>query len=420
MPAPKTLHRVFFLAGFVVLIDVAALILALVGNASCEDVAAARHEDAASADTRGRQAPARREAPPISAEPARATLASHARPVEPLATSFDPDGHQVRRFERVSRALELLRFPPDSQPLRADMLDVLRPGARYETPVPLAGGLALLFTANTYAVSAGRPIVATLEVFRESGARDRRPVPVQIRSCKLARFAQPEYLPLSATLSLNDDGRDADVSAGDGIYTVSLVPSALPELASYNGLLRLDVELGRGAGARRVEGDASPARAALDFRLTSAPPAAFVGIAGERLTNDGLELVAELEVREAGRYFVQGLLFDSSDRPLGIAVARPSLEVGRAMVPLLYWGLLFHEANAVGSFTFRTLTGHRLPDAGEADRTDIASWEGSYRTRSYALGEFSEKEHESAAKSRKVQALVDLAAQSPKRAAPTE
>lgn len=413
MPAPRTLHRVFFLAAFVVLIDVAALVVALVGNASCDDVVAARHEGGASVETAAPQASARHAAGPIAAERIRARASSQAPPVEPLATTFDPDGRQVRRFERVSRALELLRFPPDSQPLRADMLDVLRPGARYETPVPLGGGLALLFTANTYAVSAGSPIVATLEVFRESGARERRPVPLEIRTCNLARFAQPDFVPVAAALSLRDDGRDRDMAAGDGIYTVTLVPSALPELASYNGLLRLDVEL-------LVEGEASPLRAALDFRLTSAPPAAFVGVAGERLTSDVLELVVELEVREAGRYFVQGLLFDSSDRPLGIAVARPSLEVGRAMVPLLYWGLLFHEANAVGSFTFRTLTGHRLPGAGEADRSDIASWEGSYRTRSYALRDFSEKEHESAAKSRKLQALVDLAAQSPMRAPPSE
>jgi hypothetical protein len=61
-----------------------------------------------------------------------------------------------------------------------------------------------------------------------------------------------------------------------------------------------------------------------------------------------------------------------------------------------------------------------LPDAGEAERADIASWESSYRTRSYALRELSDKEHESAAKSRKVQALIDLAAQSAKRTPPVE
>jgi hypothetical protein len=144
--------------------------------------------------------------------------------------------------------------------------------------------------------------------------------------------------------------------------------------------------------------------------MTSAAPATFVGVAAERLTVDGLEITVELGVQRAGRYVVQALLFDARERPVGVAVARPWLEQGRALVPLLYWGLLFHEAAAIAPFTCRTLTGHRLPDPGEPEGTDLTTWDVGYRTRTYALSDFSTKEHESAAKSRKVQALSDLAA----------
>ena len=150
------------------------------------------------------------------------------------------------------------------------------------------------------------------------------------------------------------------------------------------------------------------------------PPASFTGVTDEKLTADGLEISVGVQVDEAGQYFVQGLLFDAHDAPIGFAVARPTLAAGRATVPLLYWGLLFREANAPGPYVFRTVTGYRMPSGTEPDRADIVTWDGSYRTRAYATTDFSDKEHESPGKEAKIKALADLAAHSPAKAAASQ
>jgi hypothetical protein len=203
---------------------------------------------------------------------------------------------------------------------------------------------------------------------------------------------------------MNDDGRDGDAVAGDRIYGTTIAASSVPALRSYRGLVRLDVAFVPRDGDRRL------ARASLDFRVASSVPGSFVGVSSERLTEDGLELSVDLNVEEAGRYFVQGLLFDAHDAPIGFAVARPTLRVGRATIPLVFFGLLFHDAKASGPFVFRTLTGRRLPEGNEADGAEMAVWPARYVTRAYALSDFSDKEYESAAKDAKIQALSALAA----------
>ena len=337
-----------------------------------------------------------------------------------MAGGHDPDEVAVQRAARVSRAIDLLRYSPDSQPLRRDMIDVLAPNRRHESAMPLAmatgragdppkeGDLSFVLTGDVYAVVGSGALAVTLEVFREStpdGKRER--VAVDVQRGSLSALEAAGSLAIGATALLNDEGRDGDATAGDKIYGLSLVPAAVSALASYRGLVRLDVDF------TATEGERRPARASLDFRVAGRVPALVTGIGSERLTPDGLEVAVDLRVDEPGHYFVQALIFDAIGDPIGLAVARPRLGAGSARVPVLFWGLLFREANAAGPYLVRTVTGQRLPEPIQADRADMATWEGPYRTRAYALSDFSDKEYESPSKDLKLAALAALAARHP-------
>jgi hypothetical protein len=348
--------------------------------------------------------------------------ASAREPLGPRGPQEDDEATRAiaRRAARVSDAFELLRFPPDSQPLRSGMVDVLEPNRRHETPLPLAlatgrrdppkpGDLSFVFTADAYSVVGDDSLVATLEVFREQEGTDRERVAVDVLGLSLSLADGTPVNPAPAALIMKDDGRGSDATSGDKIYSVAVTPSAVPALASYRGLVRLELEF------VPHDGDGRPARASLDFRVSDAVPASVAGVPRERLTAEGLELGLDLRVVEPGHYFVQGLLFDADDEPIGFAVARPRLAAGRSIVPLLFWGLLFHEAAAEGRFVLRTVTGHRLPQANEKDRADMPIWDGPYRTQAYPLSAFSEAEYESPGKDLKIEALSALAARNPER-----
>jgi|GEM_PF-4626241 len=366
----------------------------------------------------------------VAAEATRKGASAHGGAVAASPPLRDEDAEDdvraKQRAARVSHAIELLRFPPHSQPLGPDMADVLQPNRRHESPMPLAGAairgapgaappskedaLAYLLTGDAYTLVGRRALVATLEVFRE-GSRERERVAVDITRASVSLVSGgvpsgPAAPLVDSPVVMNDEGHGGDAVAGDHLYGVTIDPSAAPALAGRRGLARLEVEF----AAR--EGDRRPARAALDFRLAPAVPGVIVGVAGERLTPEGLEIAVDVRADDPGTYFVQGLLFDSTDRPIGFAVARPVLARGRATVPLLFFGLLFHEARAAaGPYVFRTVTAHRLPRDDEAERADMETWTGPYRTtKAYSLADFSDKEYESAAKDAKIQALAALAA----------
>ena len=344
-----------------------------------------------------------------SAAPARSAgsenVAAAGPPVDPGDPRFD------HRADRVSHAIAMLRFPPSSQPLRKDMKDVLQPNRRWENALPLAlaigasgsgqdppkeGDLSYEFTGNAFSVIGSSSLVATLEVFHA----DHQRIAVDVTAATVTAVDTGKVV---ATVSLTDDGNH--------LYSASITPSAIDGLGSYRGVVKLDV------GFVASEGDHRPAQASLDFKVSGSAPAVFNGVSGEKLSPDGLEIDVDVQVTEPGQYFVQGCLFDAKDEPIGFAVARPQLVAGRGSVPLVFFGLLFHDANVPGPYVFKTLTGNRMPAPGEADHADMDAWTGSYRTQAYAVSDFSDKEYESPQKDAKIQALSDLAARGKARAA---
>lgn len=325
---------------------------------------------------------------------------------------------QAKRFEALEHTIELTRFPPDSRPLTAEMSDVLKPNRRHEQPQPLAANgrspgqkvdpehdLFILFTGPRYALSPGEPLAATLEVFRgqPDAARSSERLEIEVRECTL-RSTGPS--PSAEGLPLNDRGEQGDKKPGDHTYSLTVEAQALPGFERYNGPLRLDV-------AFVTPGSSELAHASLDFKLTAAPPARFDGRVGEKLATEGLELRVGLDVKQAGQYVVQGLLFDAKDKPIGFAVDRPQLKLGAGEATLLFFGLLFHEADAQAPFVLRTVTGYRLPEGDEPDKLDMTPMPGEYRTHAYPRSAFSANEWQSEAKDRRLEAIRGLAEENP-------
>lgn len=243
---PERFHyRLVFLAALVGVFDVVAVVV---------DVTSSRARDADRALVP--VAPVKASSPAITARAAvaRSEIVAEGGGVPPAG-----------RIERASATQELVRVPAEPQPLLSRVIDALRPGVRHETPLPLVGERSFLFAANTYSVAAGRSVTATLEVFRGNTPVDRRHVPVEVRACRVVRIAHPGSGAIVASLPLNDEGRAGDALAGDGVYSIAFVPSALPALADHEGLVRLDVEIA-------LEPEHAPARGALHFRMARAAP----------------------------------------------------------------------------------------------------------------------------------------------------
>ncbi len=362
----------------------------------------------------GRMGPAAQSGPPPTGD----TPAHELTAEEEAALQHERMGQ--RRWAMVNDALELNRFPPDSQPLTSKMTDLLRPPySRHENPIPVSPADAadpetapyFLFTGPRYLITRDQPLQATLEVYRgrpKEGARPQR-IAVEIVATQLLVFGQPNFRPVGP-LPLGDAGRDGDVQAGDLQYGVVFDPATLPGLQSYNGMLLFTVDL-------RVPGVANVVQVKLDFMMTAVSPARFTGKVRERLTDSGLELLVQVDVKRKGYYFTQGLLFDAGGAPIGYAVARDTWDVGLHEARFAFFGLLFHQAKAEAPFVLRWLTGSRLPDPddGEPFKTELEPYLGEYRTRTYHLSDFSSAEYESAEKQRLIEALEDLAEKNPEK-----
>ncbi len=330
-----------------------------------------------------------------------------------------PDPGGLAKRDVVSDTVWSTRYPPRSQPLTAEMTDVIHPNRRFESPMPVnpkGSGpngapdpdkdLYYLLTATSFSIPSGSPAVATLQVFRGASGGG-NPVSVEVTALRLFQFGQPSFTPVDAsTLAMVDDGTNGDAQAGDHVYTLSFVPSSIPALANHSGQIRLEVDF-------VAQGGAPPKTGALVFLTSGQAPAIYTGTIHEQLQAQGLVLTAQVEVSQAGDYVLQGLLFDADDKPVGFAIEHPTFAVGTQSVDFLFFGLLFYEAQAVAPYHFRTLTGYRLPTPGDPHKADMPMWGGDYVTQTYKLSDFSPAEWSSPERNQAIAAAQGFAAARP-------
>ena len=327
---------------------------------------------------------------------------------------------------------EWAKYPPDSRPLLKDHRDETRPeiikGSPQrmvildpETKKPKLSEYYCLLQPKTHTAIGKDPHRITLRCTKPPS---QKPVALEIVESRLERRVQDKPVRLP-TPTVSDQGRDGDEKAGDRIYTFEWRPRGV-DWGNMEHTVRFNIP----------DEEASPSRT---YQLTTAffssphSPARFTGRVNEQLVDGSLILSVQLQVARAGDYEIKGNLF-AGDEPIAVSRGRATLKTGLQTIDLLFFGKLFHDRNAAGPYTLRSLRGIRenlaispselaskSPEevnrileestkrraASEPDRELIPYATEGFKTRNYTLKDFSPKEYESDKKTQRIKMLEE-------------
>ncbi|MEM1417881.1 MAG: hypothetical protein AAGH15_23495, partial [Myxococcota bacterium] len=278
-------------------------------------------------------------------------------------------------------------YPPESQPLdparHAERIEwnVRRDAARRMPDDP---ELTFLFTADVYTVFGGAAVTSRLRV-----QRGEEIVPVEI----IEATAQIEASDLDAPpepvpLTYAPEGEE-QVNA--------FTPAAAYPDVSESVRLRLTLQF--------TAGGTEPRRASLDFAWVQATSGRFTGSFREAIEGGSLVVYAEVELSEAGLYNIDANLWDAEDAPVAFARFKDELPAGRQEVALRFFGAVLADSRSVTPWEVRELHGARYALGRTPPQTPMTPYEGSYRTRDYALDEFSTEEWTGERRQRTVERL---------------
>jgi hypothetical protein len=267
---------------------------------------------------------------------------------------------------------ERTRYPASTRRLTADSHDLLNPGARYERRSKLPDeddpemDWQVLFTADRFFVRDEEPVLISLQLWNG----DKPVLPVQVSMRAEPVNGGNAEAPLN--LALRTDGKSK---------TAVFTPN--DHWPDYVGQVRVSSEF----SAQKLK----PQSGYLDFFFTgkNRVPARFTGRISDRLDTGNLLFDVELEVFKNGLFRIEGSLFDGSGQPFGWARYEGQLYEGKAIATLQFYGLLFHDTDAVGPYVLRGLRGYRLRPGDVPHREDMQEFAGDYLAKgSYALNDF--------------------------------
>jgi hypothetical protein len=192
-------------------------------------------------------------------------------------------------------------------------------------------------------------------------------------------------------LAFADDGDGADAQAADGAFAAVLAPGQTG-LASFNGTIRTEVRYN--AGGRN---------GALLFDVIYSPevPANWTGPVREAIENGTLVYYLKLDVRQPGRYVVDGRVDDAHGKPFALASFNEMLGPGLNEVRLPVFGKLIRDQDAALPLTLRDVNGYLLKENVDPDRALIPRLEGKvYAGKQYPQKSFSDAEWQSEERTR--------------------
>lgn len=265
------------------------------------------------------------------------------------------------------------RYPATTRKINENSHDLLSPGARYEQRHKLPGDRnnpnlewEVLFTADRFYVRDKEPLLITLQLWNK-GNKVR---PNQVTMLAEAVASSKDMKPVSLVASLDGTAR-----------TVVFTPNNY--WPDYVGQIRVTAEFSA-EGLEKQNGS-------LDFFFTGASriPAIFTGKINDRLDGGDLLFDIELDVKFAGNYRIDGGLQDSSGIPFGWARFEGQLPSGLNLISLRYYGLLFHDTQAVGPYILTNLHGSRLRPVDTPHKEDMPELASDYVTKAfYELNRF--------------------------------
>lgn len=338
------------------------------------DVAAAPSADISShprggsgAETASADAPARPPGPARPAEPPGAATSP--------AKEIDAELGEVTVVSLTRRTVEDYRnraqYPRFSQPLQQGEDPILRD--RQISPVTARGpsGEDPTLTVFPEQIAFESPDPILLYAYLSIG--DERVAARAIVGSIMTESLQP-----LVDLTYGDEGGAGDAVAADRVYTALFQPepgqmSALSE----SFLVRVS--------AFPEEGE--EIRAATSFQYSN-PDAQLTGSYRDRLEDGSLVVEAEIEVRNPGRFHLEGTLYGTDGRePIVWAQDAADLAPGRHWLRLTFFGRILNQRAIDGPYLLRFLA---LSTATQMPNAKNRLVENAHRTAAYAASGFSD------------------------------
>lgn len=150
-----------------------------------------------------------------------------------------------------------------------------------------------------------------------------------------------------ATVTFTDDGKGADVTAGDGIYSAAytLGEAGQPAVGQATSL-----------GYRvTAENEAQEQRVAMNGFQYSHPAASLTGKFADRIVNGNLVIAAQVNAVKAGRAHLSGVIASALGESIALAQTSVQLVEGEQWVDLVVYGLPLREAGA-GALSLSAVT----------------------------------------------------------------
>jgi hypothetical protein len=323
------------------------------------------------------------------------TVAEEAGAIEELMRDPEVLTDYLRRYREANR------YAPTTVALLPGMQDALEPFA-YPAQDQMDLSARNLHT---------RPEYQLYSRFEADKVRYTAPEPIQLRLAlfrgKEARTPEPARVSPVRVRRLRPSGGQSDLGTlelrtqADGLYTATYQPPRRRG-AEDDDVLLFEVDW------EYLDGKSRPGSSRVLVQYTSSPPAFFTGRFHERLEGGSLLIDVEVDSQRAGPAQVSANLFAADGRrPVAFSTVNVQVEKGRGWVTLEFYGLVFHDRGLPGPYVLQTLRGH-FPTTTSAGRgAEFISWPHSYRTRGYALTDFTPHEWDSPRKREGIKAYEE-------------
>jgi hypothetical protein len=362
---------------------------------------------------------------PHAAQPAAQSVAAWSAPAaSPFATvrsesaaegtaPFSKEGLQARqaqlalwkqRLERAQSTLEAYRlttrYPHESRPI-SEHVDQIYPNKEVTEEVPLAvsGGKAAegvtLRTTQERVFVQGNEGVHFSVSLRDS---DGNALPLRVLRAFAAEMPPPRSASLypQVPIAFNDEGRDGDAAAGDGVYGARLHP-ATQGFAELFGRIRMEVHL----QFQNQQGITY-----FDVMYTPAAPATWEGGVREALEDGSLNFYLKANVQQSGRYVVTGRIDDAQGKPFALLTFNDEVGAGPQEFKLTLFGKLIRDGQPAFPLVLRDVDAFLLRPNASPDRSLMPRLPGQvHMSQTHAPESFSNAEWNSEERTRYLREL---------------
>lgn len=269
-----------------------------------------------------------------------------------------------------------IELPPTTQVLTEEIF----PGTTDWESIPVDDAHQLRIRPLRYDVVTPMPLAVLLEMIDAQGQRQPLPSPrVRVRS--QANAAQPWI-----QVPVKDDGSGSDAKAGDLQYTATLQPTA-----EQQKLL-----LGQVLIEGSVEGPSKGTQVIPSMLVYSRGPRAKLTNQWRDFIRQGhLDLEAEVEVEEAGKFTLMAQIFGPNQQPIAWVRQTDELLAGRGHITLEVFGKVLHDAGIDGPYRVRqVLLTRNYENSSQYDPG--VPIEEAHQTKPYRASEFSAEPYQPA------------------------